>query len=266
MELLIAPNTVPQASRDTMPATGTPGWATDGDPALNIPATGDLACHYNMMMAEIVQAILDAGMALDRTNWGQLSAAIQKFVANETLRATTIESNLQTSKQDILGFTPVQQGGGANQGTNKVFLGFDSAGSGRARLQVDATDKGTLAYYADLVAIAASGIASGNGCIEAPVGSGISLLFQWVTFQATTGPGGSANGSYETNNISVTWPRAFSTFLGVPGTTVFDIGGIGMGERCWVMGAPSESGGDFRLACNQNAATMTGNAWVVGIA
>ncbi|GBQ84038.1 hypothetical protein AA13595_1307 [Gluconacetobacter johannae DSM 13595] len=101
MELIIAPNTVTEANRDVMPVTGTPGWATDGNPAQNIPATGDLACHYNMMMAEIVQTILDAGLTLDRTNWGQLSAAIQKFVANETTRATTVESNLQSGKAAV---------------------------------------------------------------------------------------------------------------------------------------------------------------------
>ncbi len=98
MELIVATGTVPQSARDLMPSGGTPGWATDGNPALNILPTGDLACHYNMMMAEIVQVILDAGGTLDRTNWGQLSAAIKSLIAIETLRATTVESNLQSSK------------------------------------------------------------------------------------------------------------------------------------------------------------------------
>lgn len=39
-----------------------------------------------------------------------------------------------------LGFTPVQQGGGTNQGTNKLYIGW-SAGS-QLRLQVDVTDFG----------------------------------------------------------------------------------------------------------------------------
>lgn len=55
-----------------------------------------------------------------------------------------VTSAIQTQldgKQASLGFTPVQQGGGAGQGTNKIFLGW---GDG-LRLQVDATDQGAIA-------------------------------------------------------------------------------------------------------------------------
>jgi len=48
-----------------------------------------------------------------------------------------------------LGFTPVQQGGGAGQSANKVFIGWDAAG-GRLRAQVDATDFGDIAWESDL--------------------------------------------------------------------------------------------------------------------
>lgn len=92
MELLIAPNTVAESARDVMPTTGTPGWATDGNAAAGIPATGDLACHYNMMMAEIIQPILDAGLTLDRTNWGQLSAAIKKLIQDAAAGAPSGET------------------------------------------------------------------------------------------------------------------------------------------------------------------------------
>ena len=44
-------------------------------------------------------------------------------------------------KQGALGFTPVQQGGGAYQLSNKVYIGWDNAG---LRAQVDATDLGYL--------------------------------------------------------------------------------------------------------------------------
>lgn len=89
MELIIGTGTVVQASRDTMPATGTPGWATDGDPAASIPATDFPASHYNMTVAEMVQVILDAGLTLDRTNWGQLSAAIRSQIAAASASAAT---------------------------------------------------------------------------------------------------------------------------------------------------------------------------------
>ncbi|WP_244987565.1 hypothetical protein [Komagataeibacter oboediens] len=140
MELIIGTGTVVEASRDTMPATGTPGWATDGDPAATIPATDFPASHYNMLVAEVVQVILDAGLTLDRTNWGQLSAAIQKMIASPY--GGTV-------------FTPVQQGGGADQGGNKIYLGWESvdgASTGRLRYQIDSSDIGPIANYSDVTA------------------------------------------------------------------------------------------------------------------
>ncbi|WP_395371705.1 hypothetical protein [Komagataeibacter diospyri] len=89
MELIIGTGTVVETSRDTMPATGTPGWATDGDPASTIPATDFPASHYNMLVAEVVQVILDSGLTLDRTNWGQLSAAIQSLIATSAATAAS---------------------------------------------------------------------------------------------------------------------------------------------------------------------------------
>ncbi|MFP3922791.1 phage tail protein [Pseudomonas sp. W5-36] len=44
--------------------------------------------------------------------------------------------------QPRLGYTPIEQGGGAGMGANKVRLGYNAAGS--LRLQVDATDMGDL--------------------------------------------------------------------------------------------------------------------------
>lgn len=41
------------------------------------------------------------------------------------------------TKQDSLGFTPVQQGGGTSQGTNKIYIGWNAS---TIRLQVDSTD------------------------------------------------------------------------------------------------------------------------------
>ena len=62
---------------------------------------------------------------------------------------STATQNALNGKQDSLGFTPVQQGGGANQGANKVYLGWGTDGSG-LRVQVDGTDLGALAFKGDL--------------------------------------------------------------------------------------------------------------------
>lgn len=50
------------------------------------------------------------------------------------------------TKQPLIGFTPVQQGGGIGQGTNKVYVGLANDGSGAVKVTVDGTDKGKLAF------------------------------------------------------------------------------------------------------------------------
>jgi len=46
-------------------------------------------------------------------------------------------------KQDGIGYTPVQQGGGTGQGSNKVYIGW---GGGSLRGQVDGTDLGSFVF------------------------------------------------------------------------------------------------------------------------
>lgn len=48
-------------------------------------------------------------------------------------------------KQANLGFTPVQQGGGVGQSTNKVYLGWASDASG-VKVTIDKTDMGRIAF------------------------------------------------------------------------------------------------------------------------
>lgn len=71
--------------------------------------------------------------------------------------------------QPNLGFTPVQQGGGAGQGANKVYLGWDGT-AGAPRIQVDALDLGTVAMKSQFGASL-----SGIGYQRLPSG----LLIQW---------------------------------------------------------------------------------------
>ncbi|MDX5413412.1 MAG: hypothetical protein LPK02_10240 [Rhodobacterales bacterium] len=82
--------------------------------------------------------------------------------ARATLGATAVGSAVLTaadaaaarsaiSAQGNLGFTPIQQGGGAGQGANKIYIGWDAAG-GRLRAQVDASDIGRLALQSDIPA------------------------------------------------------------------------------------------------------------------
>lgn len=65
-----------------------------------------------------------------------------------TYDGPTIDSKIAAAVNAAkLTFTPVQQGGGANQGNNKIYLGWDGA---RLRLQVDSTDIGGLVSYNEM--------------------------------------------------------------------------------------------------------------------
>lgn len=58
--------------------------------------------------------------------------------------AGSITGNAATASNAALvqGFTPVQQGGGAGQGANKVYIGYGAFG--KLRLQIDTTDFGEV--------------------------------------------------------------------------------------------------------------------------
>ncbi len=71
--------------------------------------------------------------------------------------------------QSALGFTPVRQGGGANQGSNTVYLGWDGGG---LRAQVDSTDFGQLAFRSDLGSYATQSFVTGQGYITSSALSG----------------------------------------------------------------------------------------------
>lgn len=76
MNLIRSLNNVPIGARDIAPVTGTPGWATDGNPLSGTPATEDDAYVQNMIIAELTNVIAAAGITLDDTNWGQLLLAL----------------------------------------------------------------------------------------------------------------------------------------------------------------------------------------------
>ena len=84
------------------------------------------------------------------TGGGEYKPALTKISDNVSLEDSTTAASakavktayeLANGKQTALGFTPVQQGGGANQRPNKVYLGWDG---GAVRMQVDNTNMGQL--------------------------------------------------------------------------------------------------------------------------
>lgn len=69
-------------------------------------------------------------------------------------KAVKTAYDLANSKQANLGFTPVQQGGGTGQGTNKVYIGWATDASG-LKAQADSTNLGNI-------------VTTSAGCTKAP--------------------------------------------------------------------------------------------------
>lgn len=119
-------NSTSVTTMPTRKATGTWGYFSQGSESGGQLATIVEADILNAMMMEIANVVTKAGLALNKLDDTQLWQAI-----NALLPAP-------------LGFVPVEQGGGAGQGVNKVHIGWGT--SGGLKVQVDATDLGPLAF------------------------------------------------------------------------------------------------------------------------
>lgn len=102
-------------------------------------------------------ANLAAAVATLQTAINGVNTALQAHIANTNnphqVTAAQVgaytkaqsDANLTAGLNSIkLAFTPVQQGGGAGQGANKVYIGWDGA-NGLPRIQIDNSDQGNLA-------------------------------------------------------------------------------------------------------------------------
>ena len=81
MDRLIAPNSVDAAHADTAPVTGTPAYATDGNPATGVPATLWPSYQYNAIQEELIAFLTAADVAPDRMDNAQILAACRALFA-----------------------------------------------------------------------------------------------------------------------------------------------------------------------------------------
>ena len=93
------------------------------------------------------------------SNFIQKNDIINSFTSTDATKVAaaptvkTLNDNLNqlnmnlSNKQDNLGYTPVQQGGGAGQGANKVYIGW---ANGRLKTQVDALDLGNMVFDSNM--------------------------------------------------------------------------------------------------------------------
>ena len=110
------------------------------------------------------------------TSSGTITLGGTLAVANGGTGATTAAGALT----NIVGFTPVQQGGGTSMGTNKVYVGWNAIGM---FMQVDATSLGRVVTNAD--ATGASGTYSSTQ-LFAPGNTPLFAARAWVNFSGIT--------------------------------------------------------------------------------
>jgi len=132
------------------------------------------------------------------------------------------------SKQDALGYVPVQQGGGVGQGTNKLYLGWNG---NKIRLTVDSTDLGALALESwsnDTFLPRAGGLMSGG--IDSPIiadNTGIATYAR-STFRAQSNASTAAA-------ISFVRAGAFGVYFGLDTDNRLKVGGWSMGNVAYAL-------------------------------
>lgn len=84
-------------------------------------------------------------LSSDVTLAAKLTNSVSLTDSTTAASATAVKTayDLASSKQPNLGFTPVQQGGGTGQGTNKVYIGWATDASG-LKAQADNTNLGNI--------------------------------------------------------------------------------------------------------------------------
>lgn len=95
-------------------------------------------------------------LSADVTLAAKLTDSVNLTDSTTAASATAVKTayDLASSKQPNLGFTPIQQGGGTGQGTNKVYIGWATDASG-LKAQADSTNLGNI-------------VTTAGGAIKAP--------------------------------------------------------------------------------------------------
>lgn len=87
-------------------------------------------------------AILDDNTPAEQRNTIGLDQVNNTSDINKPV--STAQQTALNLKQDKLNYTPVQQGGGIGQSTNKVYIGWNN--TGKLKVTVDATDLGNVIF------------------------------------------------------------------------------------------------------------------------
>ena len=117
-----------------------------------LPAAPNLGDFYLVSVAGTISSVkygVGDMLFYDGTSWDRIdNQTVVQSVAGRTGNVVVGISDLAglqgalDAKQNLLGFTPVQQGGGIGQSTNKVYIGW---GGSKLKVTIDATDMGNVA-------------------------------------------------------------------------------------------------------------------------
>ena len=176
------------------------------------------------------------------TSSGTITLAGTLALANGGTGATTAAGALT----NIVGFTPVQQGGGTSMGTNKVYVGWNGIG---LFAQVDTTSLGRIVVNAD--ATGATGTYSST-LLFAPGNTPLFAARAWVNFngQGTVAIRGSGNVSsitdLGTGSYTVNFTHAMiDANYAVTGSVTASFGGASLGTA-------SQSSGGVTVSASYN--------------
>ena len=125
-------NIVP-ASRRVIAGTGLTGG---GPLSSDVTLAAKLTDSVSLTDSTTAASATAVKTAYDRGTTGVTAAGEAKTTAKNALAVAN-------TKQPNLGFTPIQQGGGTGQGTNKVYIGWATDASG-LKAQADSTNLGNI--------------------------------------------------------------------------------------------------------------------------
>ncbi|GBQ92056.1 hypothetical protein AA23498_1352 [Acetobacter nitrogenifigens DSM 23921 = NBRC 105050] len=251
MDFLIAANSVPLADRDVAPASGTPQWATDGDPTTSVPATDFPAYIFNAILSEITTAITAGGLTLNGNDWTQLSQVLAKLAP---LASPAISGTPTTP--DISGSWQTKQVVNAESVSNMLFASLAQPVTSSGGLTVPAG-----ARYLELTCIAAGG--GGGGCQ-----SNSSTSTSLISFGSGGGAGSaiiSRHAVTSTSSIALTIGAGGAessaggdTYVTIDGSVVVRAAG-GAGGLSYTGGTSGGAGGAPTLYSGQLVAAYDGS-------
>lgn len=252
MNRLKALNSVPFANRDIAPLSGTPQYATDGNPSTSIPPTIWPSYAFNMLQDEHMAILLAAGVTPDDANWAQMLEAMQRMFRVPTLLSFTATTTW-TVPAGVYRIHPrVWGGGGGGGGSSSLsFPGGGGGGGGHAEGTYAVTPAQVLP-----ITVAASVGAGVNGG-SSSVGSLITATGGLAGAAGTSGGvgAGGAGGSSAGGLLAIGGGVGSAGIFYGSGTTAIE---GGTGGAAFGGGVPVRSIGNTSTALAANGGSFPG--------